>query len=176
MESDGVIREYLQMISYGTKLAGALVDRAYSSMEHFVLDNGEYFESPEYPLPARFRGEPKMCYSNSFDMLVGYGMSCPKAVDAIYCEGYAYTEGLIPLPHAWLLSKDGEVLETTWDHAGDEYYGVAFDSGFVRDTLLSKGSYGVIDNVEERWPLLSGIDESVWKYDKNQPTTLRRLR
>ena len=162
----GMIKQHLEMITTATKLCNALLKRPYSSIEHFILEEGEQFESPQKSMPLRWRGEPKMCYSNSLDLVLGYPLACPLAEGAVYCEGYAYPEGLIPMAHAWLESKDGDILETTWDTPAAEYYGVRFDLEFVKETVLRKGEYGVIDDWKNGWPLLCGMDSALWRYSK----------
>jgi hypothetical protein len=119
-------------------------DYKYSSVEEFVLKEGRFMgqrspKSDEYP-----RGTPKECFRNAYNL-------CHKLR---YCEGYArYALSVIPLQHAWLLDSDGNVIDTTWA-AGEEYFGLEFPTEFVIKTVLSRGSFGVIDNWEMRWPLL----------------------
>jgi hypothetical protein len=71
-----------------------------------------------------------------------------------YAEGFAV--GAIPVLHAWNVTKDGVVVDSTWDN-GMEYFGVIFKQSFVFETLLSRERYGIIDNMEQNFPLLRGV-------------------
>lgn len=86
----------------------------------------------------------KECFSN-----------CVKAMeiipDTIYCEGLALSPTIpIPLHHAWLVTADGCVLDTTWREAGAEYFGIPFAMSYLYKVLVKSGLYGVMDNYKFR--------------------------
>lgn len=63
--------------------------------------------------------------------------------DYTFVEGYACM--VLPVPHAWLVDKDGLVIETTWDRMGADYYGIPFRTGYVRQQVRKHGCYSMID-------------------------------
>lgn len=82
----------------------------YASMETYVLEHGRAYESK--PLPADLSyGEAKNCYGNATHIAL--------EGQYVYCEGYAYTPGLIPCQHAWLVDpEDGKAIDVTWQDGG----------------------------------------------------------
>lgn len=62
--------------------------------------------------------------------------------DMTYVEGYAITDGHIPVPHAWI-EIEQDVVEITpplCDMPAEsvEYYGVAFDNSTVRESMIRR--------------------------------------
>lgn len=116
----------------------------YSCIEEFVLKNGKAFSGFEKVK----RGRQKECFKNAF-YLADYNP------DLQYVEGYATFSNIgLPVLHAWCV-KDGKVYDPTWKN-GNEYFGVVFDLSYVRKTILARKRFGVIDNFEHQFPLLSG--------------------
>lgn len=118
----------------------------YRNVEDFVLQRGRPMGARS-PLSDEFpRDPPKQCFGNAYQrMMTG---------KLVYCEGFA-TGGILPVQHAWLIDLNCNVIDTTW-RTGTEYYGVEFTTEYVVRTVLTRGSYGVIDYFEARWPLLRG--------------------
>ncbi|KKN90159.1 hypothetical protein LCGC14_0232750 [marine sediment metagenome] len=124
----------LQEVMKGKRPKGWL----YNNHCDFLLRHGNEFECQ--PLPEGIKkGTIKECYSNAFDLV----LSEP---DLIYVEGYA--NSIIPTNHAWCATPEGLVVDPTWsdlgDHPGREYFGVPFQTDFVRQTILRNGFHGVI--------------------------------
>jgi len=116
----------------------------YSSVEDYVLDNGEVMGSSttltdgelETVLKAasfsKLAFEPKQCYHNAM-MLVIHDRH-----DKIeYCEGYAFTGG-IPVPHAWN-AINGKVIDLTRslrEEAAEEFIEGKPPQADLRDRVL----------------------------------------
>lgn len=117
----------------------------YSSIEDFVLQEGRSFEPK--PLPKHIQKmQMKMCFMNAFQLATTYN-------NYKYVEGYA--SGIIPVQHAWCVDDDGNVVDPTWVYdPEDSYYGVEFNTNFLIRRVIQKGSYGLIDDWENGWPLL----------------------
>jgi hypothetical protein len=92
-------------------------------------------DSPKW-MPA---GVPKQCYANAAK---GLFAALGRGEEIRYAEGYAISKTGLPLPiqHAWLVDKEGRVLDPTWqDHRDYLYYGIVFDTDFVLDMLEETG-------------------------------------
>lgn len=94
------------------------------------------------------------CYMNASKLaLVNPGL--------VYCEGWAYKPGIIPLHHAWCINKEGVVLDPTWGTGpGHEYLGVGLNRDFYFDYIEHKGVWGMLGDV---WPS-ELLDRSVTEY------------
>lgn len=103
----------------------------YSCFEELILDRG--IEMKYAFLPEDIdRGIPKNCYYNCLELLREHR-------DLFYCEGYALTEDLpLPLAHAWLVNKDREVIDPTWNDESTVYLGIPFNTQWFIDLLVSR--------------------------------------
>jgi len=128
-------------------------------LSEFVLRHGRHW-TPR-PLPADIKPmRLNECFKNAADLALGYHRN-----EYIYCEGYAL--GIIPMLHAWCVDFEGNVIDPTWDQRGrkliglgTEYFGIAFKSMFLHESLHRKKAYGLIDAWQDDWPLLSApVDE-----------------
>ena len=106
-------------------------DWKYGGFEELTLDCG--IEMSFAPLPEDIdRGLPKSCYYNSFQLL-------KEDLDLTYCEGYALEPELpLPLIHAWLVNKDGRVIDPTWNDCDAVYLGIPFDTKWFIELLRSR--------------------------------------
>jgi hypothetical protein len=102
----------------------------YNGFEELVLDCGK--EMSFAPLPKNIEpGLPKNCYYNCLEIV-------EEDSHFIYCEGYALPEdGILPVPHAWLINFDGRVIDPTWE-AGGAYIGLPFDTEWLLSLLESR--------------------------------------
>lgn len=89
------------------------LQRAHLPTEKWMLEHGHVM-GPRIPLPDGIKyGKAKECFGNAFGVA---------AFDERYryCEGWAYTPGLIAVHHAWLIDLDGNVIDPTWRDGGHE--------------------------------------------------------
>jgi hypothetical protein len=156
-----MITEYLESL---TKMMATMRKRelnTYLCMEDFILKNGQGFNGNRSKVKL---GRSKECFKNAY-------LLADSRDDVIYTEGFATIPKLnLPVMHAWCVDKKGCVFDPTWKD-GAEYFGIKFDLKFVRKTILARKKYGVIDNWEERWPLLYGKvkpEEFLYKGGKNE--------
>jgi len=128
-------------------------DNRFKSQEQFVLEFGRHWEP--MPLPDEFEAmEPKQCFGNAFNLVLANR-------DLTYVEGYGISNSVpIPIQHAWAVDKSGNVVDPTWANPEERsYFGIPFKFDFVRDTVIEKETYGVIDDWARGWPLLTEL----WK-------------
>lgn len=115
------LRWYVE--SFGKNSATALYE--------MILERGREFTPA--PLPANVRRLPlQRCFLNSEMTARSYGYA--------YVEGYAISSKLVGLPihHAWNVTKDGIVIDTTWEEVGLEYFGVEIpEEDWVRSEYLT---------------------------------------
>lgn len=131
----------------------------HSCCEDFILKHGTSHTPRKLPADVK-PGKNKQCFMNCLDL----AQSRP---DLIYVEGYAM--GVVPVMHAWCVTKDGFVVDPTWnggvDRAplGDFYFGVRLKLRYVMEVAIKSGVSGVIDNYQSGYELLKGVAASEWK-------------
>jgi hypothetical protein len=106
----------------------------------FLLENGKEFQCQPVPktLPKGIRSKTyqvKQCFYNAQTIALLHGYD--------YYEGFAIS--LLPVEHAWVISRDGELLDLTWDKVAEngekfDYFGVHIPSNFVRIHMLKTNS------------------------------------
>ncbi|GBG14820.1 pilus assembly protein PilM [Novimethylophilus kurashikiensis] len=81
-------------------------------------------------------GRAKMCYENA-------GRIALQREDLIYVEGVALR--LIPVPHAWLVTLDGDVIDPTWQSPETcQYFGLAFKRDYLAQNILTTETWGIM--------------------------------
>lgn len=121
------IDEYLRMM---VKLYGDQPSPA-----SFLLEHGRHYRTTPETFAGR-RDPPRRCFMNA-------------ALRAIAGEG-TYVEGiaawLIPFDHAWVVDAEGRVVDPTLrarDPDEVAYFGVPFETEFLRKRLIKRGVYGL---------------------------------
>lgn len=143
------LKNYLrQMVNFRRQFDSQFPDLPYNCMEDFVLQEGREFIAAKRPKGVR-KQRDKLCYQNSLHLMLSN-------LELIYVEGYAIHLG-IPVHHAWCVTPDGVVVDPTWKHPEKGVYiGVPFAWDYISHVITTTGTYGVMENWKEDWPLLSG--------------------
>ncbi len=116
-------------------------DYKYKGMYDLVLKEGSFFIPPEKNKPrpeGMIKGKDKDCYANAARL-------------ALDNSNYTYVEGIatpdfieLPIQHAWCIDNKDNVIDPTWKTAGSVYYGVPFNTEFLRETILKTEIWGLI--------------------------------
>lgn len=130
---------------------------SYSCLEDFVLKEGKEFKYSPRPdsIPKK---KDNYCFQNSFEVARKHNLS--------YVEGFA-NAGIVML-HAWCVDKSGVVVDPTWNK-GSDYFGVVIPAYLMYALVLNRGKYGILDDWENRWPVLRfGLPELLKQMKKNR--------
>jgi len=127
-------------------------DWSFRNLYHIVAELGTGYVGRSLPTCYEAR-TPGLCFMNATEDMWHDGRKTLR-----YCEGYVLPGDVeLPIAHAWCVDSDGLVVDTTLaDPVGWEYYGVLLRRDYVYKTITDGGYYGVLDNWQDRWPLLSG--------------------
>jgi hypothetical protein len=161
------LKTYLQQVAaIGTKCREHLTEFTSKSIEEFVLKHGQEYK-PQ-PLPRIFKpGLPRHCYENAYHLAV-------KKREFIYVEGYCLSPGSIPLLHAWCADVEGNVYDPTYTGGpnpplGEIYFGVPFAFPYVQKTVLHNRCYGLLDDFQNKFPLLRTTSKEWWRNPARVP-------
>jgi hypothetical protein len=144
------LRCFLRAQTEIAKMGDLPLLHGYRGLADFVEQNGQAFEWGPLP-PFVERGIIKQCFLNCMQL-------AQRKSRFIYCEGYACS--LIPVHHAWCYDLEtGLIVDPTWPEPGSAYFGIPFDTLFAASMTARRGSYGILDYYEARWPLL-GMERS----------------
>lgn len=125
----------------------------YSSLADFILQHGRRFKPGRCPKSYRTGALIKQCFRNA--------MRLAMRRDLVYVEGYAMAS-TIPLPHAWCVKQNSDVvIDPTWDD-GVGYFGVPIKLDYVCKSYTASKQYAVIDNWYCKWPIFTDPIEE-WK-------------
>jgi hypothetical protein len=126
------LQDYLRMVDNFTKGL---------SIESVTLKHGKEFPSPAVARPKHLKkGRDKECFKNAYHV-------CVENAGFKYVEGFATS--IIPVHHAWVLDKDDNVVETTWQEAGEEYFGIVIPIPWVNKVIVETGVYGALNPVSK---------------------------
>ena len=118
-------KRYLQMV--------AALRAENTSLERLILTHGREWNWA--PLAEGVRtGIPQACFRNAY-------MLATRRRDLTYVEGYGCR--IIPMYHAWCVTRDGVVIDPTWDalpreDRDPEYFGIPFRLDYVRREMLRR--------------------------------------
>lgn len=133
----------------------------YRCQEQFVLENGIWSTFVDSDI---LLGTPKECYSNALKRTI------ENPDKYIYVEGFIMPEKIpFPIHHAWLVDRGNhtKAYEVTLPpRLGAACgIGVLFNPGYVFSTAIRTGYAGVLDNIQDHWSLLRGLDleKALWK-------------
>ncbi len=126
------LTEYLSWMA--THMKKGREDKPYSCFEDFVLQHGREFNRIGV-VPRSQRGRMKQCYKNAAHLALTHH-------ELTYVEGYAVS--IIPVMHAWCVTKRGTVIDPTWSD-GYAYYGVPFTRRYLTRCLCRNQVYGILD-------------------------------
>ena len=126
------LEDYLETIA--TKFSSQ------KTIEAIVWKMGRSFTPLDAPRPhGVYRGKSKECYSNAYRLA--------DDIKYRYVEGFAISDIgiLLPIQHAWVTDKKGNVIETTWPKSGFAYYGIPFGQTMLNKIISETGTFGVLD-------------------------------
>lgn len=122
----------------------------YRSPIKYVEDLGTDWHGSPLPKGVE-RGTPKECYRNA-SMLVMYDSNLD------YAEGFFMAPGLLPIYHAWAVTKDGKVIDNTVSEPErNAYRGIVYPREKYLKMIYKAKMYGV----------LGGDDKTAVKVLKN---------
>ena len=108
------------------------------SLPSLIRDRGRLFAGAALPADVR-RGAKGECFMNAF-------LLAHRRNDLIYVEGYAHF--YFPTLHAWCVTREGVVIDPTWDNPEDcAYYGIPLKREFATKATLRNKVYGVLSDM-----------------------------
>lgn len=158
------LQRYLQIVRGFRRSMERSREFVYLGKEDFLLRHGLWYQPQPFPRNIS-RGVIKACFWNSMLAAKNNGWK--------YVEGVAVA-GLVPFPvdHAWNVTQDGALIDTTWGNTGITYLGVEFSYRRARH-VLNQGE-AVLDNYFDRYALFrqpwKGEDFTLtWKKPRRRP-------
>jgi hypothetical protein len=126
-----VAREYCDLLArtYHNNFRGS-----YTPID-YILKHGQSWGPRVFPDHIQ-QGPEHQCFKTSALLAI-------KHDNLRYVEGFATS--VIPMPHAWLVDSDGNVIDPTWDKTyGDDYFGVEIPTQTLLKVILKTDQYGVL--------------------------------
>lgn len=110
-------------------------DAPNQSLYRMVYGRGQGYKAAALP-PEIEQRDLGWCFDNSLEVWEEHGLA--------YVEGFAISHNVtgLPIHHAWNITDDGHVVDSTWVPAGLEYYGVEVE---------------IEDSMREAWTTPLGI-------------------
>ena len=152
-----MILDWIKQTNEGMQLLGMNkpAGQRWMNCYDFVQNRGMAFVPPTEPFP--YLMEPKNCYGNSTNLVL------MNEERYIYCEGYAWCM-FLPIAHAWVWDTwEQVVVDPTLQEPAPEYFGLVFDTGFLKRRLVENEVYGMIDTPWDGFALL-GDPEPDWQH------------
>ena len=91
------------------------------------------------------RGQVKACYMNAFHL-------ADRNHDLTYVEGKCHI-GILPIDHAWVVTKDGRVIDPTLRDSSSSkitpcgYFGIPFKTEYIQKVALRSRYYSILDGM-----------------------------
>lgn len=154
---EGQLVSYLSQVRAARAGMGMSAEFKYAGFEDFLLKHGSFF-TPKTTLPDGVRPMGlSQCFENAYRVATR-----TKAFH--YVEGYAL--GVIPIHHAWLVDREGNVIDPTWVNigVGKAYIGVEFNLAEVKKSRRV-GILALSDDYRRDFPVLKGLPvfaEDAW--------------
>lgn len=110
----------------------------YSCCDEIILKHGT--SANPKPLPSNIsKGMPRCCYYNCQQLVLTNN-------ELTYVEGYAIPQNslpgdlsfLLPISHAWLLDRDGAIIDPTWEPFGLVYLGIPFSTEWLKSVWVAR--------------------------------------
>lgn len=117
LEKDMVQHVLIPIAAYDRfpMIGGASVVR-----NRYVLEHAHFYPPAERPKKYR-KGKRKNCWGNAQLLAMDHP-------ELNYVEGFAFGQSnALAFEHAWCVTENGMVVDTTWPEPGLVYYGVPFD-------------------------------------------------
>jgi hypothetical protein len=135
-------------------------DWRFLGTEDFVLEYGRYWSPQKLPSGYKLM-KLGLCGQNSSRLAL-------KNHDITYVEGFAepynwYGRQLY-LGHSWVVDPAGRVIDVTWPEGGKEYFGVPFETDFLRKIGKGKPVNTLLDRWREGFPLLRKLGTAPAKW------------
>jgi hypothetical protein len=158
-----VLSRVIDTMDKGFKFMGGRGVPLYS----YVVSEGKDYSWGEWPSDIGLAGYDtlKGCFGNAARLVLDY----PDRF--IYCEGFGESGIGIPVHHAWAIDREtGLVADPTWEALDRQfperemcpvYCGVEFDVDFLAEFLARVGSFGLLDNIDDRWSILREWEEGI---------------
>jgi hypothetical protein len=146
-EAHAAIREYLGALD--SLMSDRIVAGGNQSPHRFMLEHGRAFAVG----PKTYAGKrmtPKACYSNAGQRALG--LSSKRQRGPYYAEGYVTSVSYIAIPHAFLVTDQGEVIDPTLtgddpDYGERAYFGLAFSPAYHAAAVIRSGYYSLLDDM-----------------------------
>jgi hypothetical protein len=165
-EARAMLQNYLELLARSALLQSPTASEynpAYHSAAEFLLTHGGWFEPVPYP-PNGHRGAPKSCYGNAIYLGTLNNWK--------YIEGYALAPileiGGFPTAHAWNVTPEGVLIDSTWRNTGLAYFGVEF-SVERADEATWDGDASILNDWHRGYPLF----QKPWTGETPQPASKR---
>lgn len=136
-EAKGHVIKYIDWM--GRMVVGKMpkrVSNAYYSTE--LLYSHSAFCKPALKPSDVPWGRKQQCFRNALEL-------ASENPDYTYVEGYAFF--MIPIHHAWVVDRSGNVIDNTWDELGSCYRGVPFTLEAITRSAVESKVYSVLFNM-----------------------------
>jgi hypothetical protein len=109
------------------------------------------------------RGRKQECFANATQLAL------ENRDRYVYVEGYAFSTVGLVTSHAWCVTREGDVIDPTWDAPEDcAYLGIPFSEDFLTEQMQQTGVYGVFGEMPTIKLLATPVHEMVHPWFRAQ--------